>query len=138
MIKKIILIVLAIVIVSSALATTAYADDKPKKVNVRLLKYAITKTDDVLMMKVKDGKLYILNSDRKAIKPRRYKAPADEVFYVIEVEYIKDLIKEHRKRRSLNQSDTGLYSRSEAGGSGNYIHFPKNLMMPACPPECRN
>ncbi|MGD8781252.1 MAG: hypothetical protein PVH88_20095 [Ignavibacteria bacterium] len=82
-----------------------------------------------VMFRIKDSKLYILDQDRKALYPKNYQAPGEEVYTAYTVEYI------------LKQAGTktitfikGPNDVVRLGSNGDVTI--KNIIYMVCPPHC--
>ena len=131
MIKKTIFAYLTFLLIlvfsSQTFSQVVQSSERPRRMNVYLLKALVDMTDSHLMLKVKGGQLYALNSKRQAIFPYGYRAPKEEVFFAF---HKRDLVKLIIKRLIK------LRRRQNSGGE-----VDPNVLLSAqlsvdCPPFC--
>lgn len=114
---KIVFSVLAIFIFSCTLLN---AQDSSIKIEKSLLQKLIEGTDSHLLLKAVNGAVYALDSKRNTIYPSGYSAQKDEMFYVYEINYLKQLIQTFQNK-SAAQGDTVTLQTNG---------------WPGCPPNC--
>ena len=74
----------------------------------KLTKIVNRATTNYVMFNIKKGKLYILDAYRNALKPKKYKAPADEVFTYYTVSNVLNKIDQsERNKIKLYKDETG-------------------------------
>lgn len=94
--------------------------DATIKIESSLLNKLIQQTDNHLLLKSEGGSVYALDSKRNTLYPSGYVANKEEVFYVYEIGYLKQLLESSNK----NLADPAGTIILETNG------------WPGCPPLC--
>ena len=99
------------------------------EVSANVLLNALNHAETHVMFNIKDGELYILDQDRNAIYPANYTAPDNEVYYVYEINQVKNYI---------NQQNTRTIKLTKDGnGAVGFVDDGVTIMMAfPCPPAC--
>lgn len=114
---KIVFSILVIIIFSSTLLN---AQDSSIQIEKSLLQKLIEKTDKYLLLKAENGNVYALDSQRNTIYPSGYTAHQNEVFYVYDINYLKQLIQTSQNRLAAQGDTLTLQTNG----------------WPGCPPNC--
>ena len=119
MLKKSVILLLMLMFIS-VFYSEVKAQDGTIKIESSLLQKLIQSGGTHIMLKEINGSVYALDSNRNTIYPSGYVAPSDEVFYVFEVGYLKQLLGSSNKNLTM-QGNTLLLQTDE---------------LPLCPPHC--
>ncbi len=88
-----------------------------------------------VMFNIKRGKLYILDARRDALKPKKYKAPYDEVFTVYTVNNVLNKIGQTNKKRiKFYKDESGAVRFDLDNGAQDLFRLQEETGF--CPPGC--
>ena len=116
-------LIISIMLLAILFSSVSQGQVKDLKIDSKLLQSLIQKADTHILLKIKNGSIYALDSKRNTIYPSGYVAPKDEVFYVFNVDYLKRLLVNRSKEKSLVID-------------GDKIMLRISEDEPACPPDC--
>ena len=116
-------LIISIILLAIFLTSVSHAQDRDIRLDSKLLQILIQKADTHILLKMKNGSIYALDSKRNTIYPAGYIAPSHEVFYVFDVSYLKSLLANQSNKKSI-------------AVDGNKIMLRISEEMPTCPPHC--
>lgn len=102
-------------------SSSIYGQDATIKIESGLLNKLIQQTDTHLLLKSESGNIYALDSKRNTLYPSGYVAPNNEVFFVYEVSYLKQLLENNNSKALTATVEIVLQMRDDT---------------PICPPHC--